>query len=62
MLLVLQLHFVIMSKFSKIGVDTLNTFWVMGYVQLKSKKKEMESKIPVFYITMLGLRKLQVII
>ena len=28
--LVLQLHLVIMRKYSKFGVDTLNTFWLMG--------------------------------
>ena len=22
-----------MSKYSKFGVDTLNTFWVMGYIK-----------------------------
>ena len=30
MLLVLQLHLVMMRKYSKFDVDTFNTFWVMG--------------------------------
>ena len=30
--LALQLHLVIMSKYSKFGVDTFNTFWVMIYI------------------------------
>ena len=28
--LVLLMHLVMMSKYSKFGVDTFNTFWVMG--------------------------------
>ena len=32
--LVLQLHQVLMSKYSKFGVDTYNTFWVMGYIKV----------------------------
>ena len=33
MTLVLQLHIVMMSKYSKYGVDTkFNTFWVVGYM------------------------------
>ena len=31
--LVLQLHLVIMSKYSMFGVDTFNTFWVIGYIK-----------------------------
>ena len=31
--LVLQLHLVIMSKYSNFGVDTFNTFWVMSYIK-----------------------------
>ena len=31
--LVLQLHLVMMSKHSKFGVDTFNTFWVTGYIK-----------------------------
>ena len=32
--LVLQLHLVMLSKYSKFGFDTFNTFWVMGYMKL----------------------------
>ena len=32
--LVLQLHLIMMSKFSKFGVDSFNTFWVMGYIKV----------------------------
>ena len=32
--LVLQLHLVMINKYSKFGVDTLNTFWVMGYINV----------------------------
>ena len=34
MLLVLQTHLIMMSKYSKFGVDALNTFWVMGYIKI----------------------------
>ena len=34
MRLVLQLHLVMMSKYSKLGIDTFNTFWVMGYIKV----------------------------
>ena len=30
----LQLHFVMMSKYSKFGVDTFNTFCVIGYIKV----------------------------
>ena len=33
MSLVLQLHLVMMSKYSKFGDDTFNTFWVVGYIK-----------------------------
>ena len=32
--LVLQLHLVMISKYSKSGVDNFNTFWVMGYFKV----------------------------
>ena len=32
--LVLLLHLVMMNKYSKFGVDTFNTFWVMGYIKV----------------------------
>ena len=34
--LVLKLHLVMMSKYiySMFGVNTLNTFWVMGYIKV----------------------------
>ena len=32
--LVLQLHLVIMSEYSKSGLVTFNTFWVMGYIKV----------------------------
>ena len=31
---VLQLHFVMMSKNSKFGVHTFNTFWIMSYIKV----------------------------
>ena len=31
--LVLQLHLVMMRKYTKFGVDTFNTFWVMCYIK-----------------------------
>ena len=31
--LVFQLHLVMMRKYSKSGVNTFNTFWVMGYIK-----------------------------
>ena len=31
--LVMQLHNVMMSKYSKFGVDTFYSFWVMGYIK-----------------------------
>ena len=31
--LVLQLHLVMMSRYSKFGVDTFSTFRVMGYIK-----------------------------
>ena len=34
MSLALQLHLVIMSNYSKFGVDTYSTFWVMGYIKV----------------------------
>ena len=30
----LQLQLVRMSKYYKFGVDTFNTFWVMGYIKV----------------------------
>ena len=35
MRLVLQLHRVMMSKYSKFGIDTLSTFRVMGFIKFK---------------------------
>ena len=32
--LVLQLHLVMMSNYSKFGVDTFNTIWVMGNIKV----------------------------
>ena len=32
--LVLQLHLAMMSKYSKFGDDTCNTFWVMVYIKV----------------------------
>ena len=32
--LVLQLVIVMMSKYSKFGVDTLSTFWVMSHIKV----------------------------
>ena len=37
--LVLQLHLVMMSKYSKFGVDTLSTFWVMGYIKVFARRR-----------------------
>ena len=37
--LALQLHLVRMSKYSKFGTDTLNTFWVMGYINVFAQQK-----------------------
>ena len=34
MSLVLQLHHVMMSKYSKFGVDIFTTFWVMCYIKV----------------------------
>ena len=33
--IVLQLYLVMMSKYSKFGVDNFNTFWVLGNLILK---------------------------
>ena len=33
-LLVLQLHLVMMDKYSKFGVDTFNSFLAMGYIKI----------------------------
>ena len=33
--LVLQLHLVMLSKYSKIDVDIFNTFWAMGNIKDK---------------------------
>ena len=32
--LVLQLHLVKIIKYSKFDIDTINTFWVMGYIKV----------------------------
>ena len=34
MSLVLQLYHVKMSKYSKLGIDTFNTFWVVSYIKV----------------------------
>ena len=37
---VLQLHLVMMSKF---GVDTFNTFWVMGCIKVFAQQQQQSS-------------------
>ena len=37
--LVLQLNLVMMSKYSKFGVDTLSTFSVMGYIKVFARQR-----------------------
>ena len=34
MFFALHVHLVMMSKYAKFGVDTFNTFWVMGYIKI----------------------------
>ena len=34
MSIVMQMHVVMMSKYSKFGVHTFNTFWVMGFIKI----------------------------
>ena len=40
--LIMQQHLVMMNKYAKFGVDTVNTFWVMGYIKnsLTSSSKQ----------------------
>ena len=35
--LVLQLHIVMISKYSKFGVDTFYTFWEIGYIKVYAR-------------------------
>ena len=53
--LAVQLHLVMMSKYSKSGVDTFNTFWVMEYIdvfaRLLTGKNEMW---PTFNVTIIS--------
>ena len=44
MSLVLQLHLVMMSKYSKFGVDTFNTFWEMDYIKVFAWQKQWSSE------------------
>ena len=42
--LVLQLHLVIMSKYSKFSVETFNTFWVMGYIKVFARRRRWQRR------------------
>ena len=39
---VLPLHLVMMSKYSKFGVDTLSTFIVIGYIKVLAQKQRRQ--------------------
>ena len=41
--LVLQLHIVMMSKYSQFGADTFNTFWVMVYIKVFAWHRQQSS-------------------
>ena len=37
---VLQMHLVMMSKYSKFGVDIFNSFWVEGYITVFAWRRQ----------------------
>ena len=41
MSLVLQLHLVMMSKYSKFGADTFNTFLLIGYIKVFARGQRL---------------------
>ena len=47
MSLVLQLQFVMMSKYSKSGVDTFNTFREMGYIKVFAQRQQRSSDLVI---------------
>ena len=52
--LALQLHFVMMSKYSKFGVDALNTFWLMDYIKgfaLRTFRSSDHNSLTFFFET-----------
>ena len=42
LVLQLQMHLFMMSKYSKFGVDTLSTFWVMGYIKVFAQQRQLQ--------------------
>ena len=42
--LALQLHLVMMSKFSKFGVDIFNIFLVMGYIKVFARRRQRQQR------------------
>ena len=47
--LVQQLHLVMMSKYSKFGVDTFNTFWVMSYIKVFAQRQSRSQQLDLFF-------------
>ena len=41
--LVLPMYLVMISKYSKFGVDTFNIFWVMGYIKVFAQQQQRQS-------------------
>ena len=41
---VMQLHLIMISKYSKFGVDTFNTFWAMRYIKVFAWQQQQQQQ------------------